>query len=340
MSRDRALPSRDRALPSRDREGAISLSLSHPHRHRLPLFLNDISYRCGNLVPIPQPTHTSVPRPTLAIPSVRAGLVQSAARIGFEIDHYSFWFRICFHHAMRVIRSNVRRQKCPLPMRANLLHRLQHCGPVGRAQQVRSLVHQEALTRCTLLIGLRQTMSRNVMVPIHGTGFVAVQMRSIARERNQIRHANLLYTAPSRSRLGSARSSLNGSARSSLNGGVRSSLNGSARSSLNGSARSSLNGSVRSSLNGSVRSSLNGGVRSSLDGRVRSLSGRTRARIGKTRLQIGSTRLWVARLRLRVGRVRSRIGSTWSRIGGTESPIGRPGSRLGHMPHYKDHSLK
>jgi hypothetical protein len=45
------------------------------------------------------------------------------------------------------------------------------------------------------------------VVPIHGTGFVAVQMTSIAREGNQVRHVRSCYTAPlrqaePRSRLG------------------------------------------------------------------------------------------------------------------------------------------
>jgi hypothetical protein len=39
------------------------------------------------------------------------------------------------------------------------------------------------------------------VVPIHGTGFVAVQMGAVARERYQVRHARLFYTAPSQSRL-------------------------------------------------------------------------------------------------------------------------------------------
>jgi hypothetical protein len=46
------------------------------------------------------------------------------------------------------------------------------------------------------------------VVPIHGTGFVAVQMGAVAGERNQVRHARSFYTAPSRSRLGKARSRL------------------------------------------------------------------------------------------------------------------------------------
>jgi hypothetical protein len=51
-------------------------------------------------------------------------------------------------------------------------------------------------------------MSMNVVAPIHGTGFVAVQMGAIARERNQVRHVGVFYTAPSRSRLTGTRSRL------------------------------------------------------------------------------------------------------------------------------------
>jgi hypothetical protein len=54
-------------------------------------------------------------------------------------------------------------------------------------------------------------MSRNVVVPIHGTGFVAVHMGAIPGERNQVRHRTSVYTARSRSRLGNGRSRLSNS---------------------------------------------------------------------------------------------------------------------------------
>jgi hypothetical protein len=208
----RALPSRDRegavsVLQSRDREGAVRLRFC-PNRHRLPLLLYHVPDRGGNIIPIPQPASTAVARPPLAIRSVRAALVQPPARIRLEIAHHTFGLRLCFNYGVNVIGPNVRRQKRPLSMRANLPYRVQHSATSGRIQQVRSLVHQIALVRCSSKLGIRQTMARNVVVPIHGTGFVSVNMRAIARERNQVRHAKLFYTAPSRSRLGRSRSRL------------------------------------------------------------------------------------------------------------------------------------
>jgi hypothetical protein len=195
---------------SRDREGAVSLRLCHPDRHRLPLLFNHIPNCCGNVFPIQQPMGTSMPRPTFSLRSIHGTLVQSAARIGFEIAHCLLWFRFGVYDCMNVRGPNMRRQKRPFPVQANLEYRIQHCATSAGVQQVRRLVHQIALAQCTLLIGLNQTMSRNVVVPIHGTRFVAVQMRTIVGERNKVRHARTFYTAPSRSRLGRIRSRLGG----------------------------------------------------------------------------------------------------------------------------------
>ncbi len=195
-------------LPSRDREGAISLRLRHPNRHRLPLPFNHIANCSINVVPIPQPACTSMSRPPLSIRTVGTALVQSPARVGFEITHHPVGFRIGVYNCMHVRGPNVPRQKGPVPMRANLPYSVQNCVTFGSIQQVRSMLHQVALARSTLPIGLQQTMSRNIVVPIHGTRFISMQMAAMARERNQVRHERSFYTASSRSRLGRNRSLL------------------------------------------------------------------------------------------------------------------------------------
>jgi hypothetical protein len=198
---------------SRDREGAVSLQLRHPNRHRLPLPFNHIPSCCANIFPIQQPSRASMPRPTFSLRPIHAIFVQSPAGIGFEIAHHLLRLRVGVYDCMNVRGPNMRRQKRPVPMRANLPDRLQDHTTGGGVQQVRRLGHQIALARCTLLIGLNQTMSRYVVVPIHGTGLVAVQMRTIAGERNHVRHARIFYTAPSRSRLSKRRSRLSGTMR-------------------------------------------------------------------------------------------------------------------------------
>jgi hypothetical protein len=200
--------SRDRSPMSRDREGAVRLPFRFKNRHRLPLAVHHISNCRSDIVPIPQPSSATVPPPSLSIRPVRAPLVQSPARIRFEVIHHFLGFRVRVYHRMNVSRSYMRRQKRPVTVQANLTDRAQHRTAVGRIQQIRSLIHQMPLVRCTRRVGLNRAMSMNVMVPIHGTGFVAVQMGAIARERNQVRHARLFYTAPSRSRLGRTRSRL------------------------------------------------------------------------------------------------------------------------------------
>jgi hypothetical protein len=181
---------------SRDREGAFCLSFRFKNRHWLALPLHYVPDCRSDIVPPPQPSSATVPSPSFSIRLVRAALVQSPARVGFEVVHHLLGFRVCLHHGMNVRRPYVRRQKCPLPMGTNLAYRMQHRGTAGRVQQVRSLVHPVALAGCARFVGLNQTMSRNVVAPIHGTDFVAVQMRTIARKRNQVRHRRLVYTLP------------------------------------------------------------------------------------------------------------------------------------------------
>lgn len=204
-SRDCSLPSRDRSLPSRDRERAVPLLLAHPNRHRLPLSLNHITNGCGNLRTIPQPTRTSMPRPTFAIWPLRAKVAQLPAWVRLEVSHYLLRLRVRFHHNVDVVGPDMRRQKRPGSMHANLANRVQHRTAGDCIQQVGRLVHEVALALCSRRVGIHQTMSRNVVVPIHGTRFVTMQMRTIAGERNQVRQQRLVYTARSRSRLGKAR---------------------------------------------------------------------------------------------------------------------------------------
>jgi hypothetical protein len=197
-----------RAVPSRDREGAVSLRLPHEHRHQFSLLLDNIPNCCSNSIPIPQPPCTPVPRPSLSIRFAGVDLIQSPTGIRFERVHRQFGFCLSLDNHMNVIGAHVRSQQRPVSMRANFSYRVQHGATPRSVQHVRSLVHQLAFARCTRLIVLLQPVSRNVMVPIYGTGFVAVHVSAVARERNQVRHARLFYTAPSRSRLGRGRSRL------------------------------------------------------------------------------------------------------------------------------------
>ena len=178
---------RGRGIMSRDREGAVFLCSGYENSHRLAMLLNYISNGGSNVIAIPQPARTEIP----------------------------FRFRICFHHSVNVIRPHMRRQKRPLTVRANLLNRIEHRATDGRVQEVRRLVHQVALARGTRLVWINDAMSRNLVVPIHGTGFVAVQMTTLAREGNQVRHVRSFYTArlrqaEPRSRLSRGRSQLGG----------------------------------------------------------------------------------------------------------------------------------
>jgi hypothetical protein len=191
---------------SRDREGAVRLSLKH--RHRLALCINHVSNHRRDVIPVSQPSRASVARPSLSITVVGADPIQLPTSIRFESVHCPLRFRLGFHDYVSMGGPYVGRQKRPVTVRANLLYRPQHGITTGRVQEVWSLIHQIAPTRYARRVSLESAMSGDIVIPIHGTRFIAVQMRTIARERNQIRHESLFYTAPSRSRLNRAPSRL------------------------------------------------------------------------------------------------------------------------------------
>ena len=124
-------------------------------------------------------------------------------RLAYDLKSFitRLWFGFRLDNNMNVVRPNVRCKERPLAMRANLSYGIQYRRAAERAQYVGGLVHQIPFVRCPIRVGFQRAMSRDVVVPIHGTGFVAVQMRTIAGERNQVRHARSFYTAPLRSRL-------------------------------------------------------------------------------------------------------------------------------------------
>ena len=193
LTRARLLPTRARTLKtwartllSRDREGAVCLR--HKYRHRLPLPLNHISDGCPNVIPIPQPARTSVSRPSSSIRFVRASIVQSPARIRFKVIHHLFGSRFCLHNRVNVIiricaaKSDQCRCKQTPRIASSTARRPER-------STSKDLIHQLRSRDARAASALNRSTSRNVMVPIHGTRFVAVQMRTIARERNQVRHA-------------------------------------------------------------------------------------------------------------------------------------------------------
>jgi hypothetical protein len=93
------------------------------------------------------------------------------------------------------------RQQSPSAIRGNFAYSIKHRTASQAVQHVRLLVHQAALMCGPPRIWLKSAVSGNIVVPIHGTRFVAVQMRSIAGEGDQVRHRTSVYTASSRSRL-------------------------------------------------------------------------------------------------------------------------------------------
>ncbi len=55
-------------------------------------------------------------------------------------------------------------------------------------EQIGRLVHLLAFHRDTFGIGFRQAASGHIVVPVHRTGCIAVQMRPIASESDEVPH--------------------------------------------------------------------------------------------------------------------------------------------------------
>ena len=202
---------------SRDREGAVSLHRRYKHRHRISLLVRHVSNCRFNVVPMEQPPRTSVPCPSFPIGAVHADLVQSPACVRLKVVHHLFRFRFGLDDNVNMSGPHVRRQERPLSVQRDFPDYIQHHSPAGPIQQIRILIHQIPFASHQRRVGFKSAMSRNVVVPVHRTGFITVQVRSIAAERNQVGHTPLsrsnseprasasggpVFSAPSRSRLG------------------------------------------------------------------------------------------------------------------------------------------
>jgi hypothetical protein len=193
---------------SRDHKGAVPLRLRQIDSHRVPLLFHDVSNRRRNIIPVQQPSGATVPSPSFSIRLVNTPLVQSPTGIRLEGVHHLLRRRLTFHNHVNMVGSDMSRQEPPSAMPTNFAYGVEYRAARRAAQQIQLLVHQILLMRCPPKIRLKRTMSGNIVAPIHGTGFVAVQVRTITGERDQVYHGRFARTAPSRSRLGKGRSRL------------------------------------------------------------------------------------------------------------------------------------
>jgi len=134
----------------------------------------------------PQPTRAAVPCPSFASGLVHPLVVETPAGIGFHIVHDPFRSNLRFHYQVDVIGADMRRQQLPLLLEAPLLQGVQDHVPAAPIQPIWWLVHVLPFRPLEGRIGSQQTVSRQVVVPMHGTCWISVQVAAIAGKCNQI----------------------------------------------------------------------------------------------------------------------------------------------------------
>ena len=80
---------------------------------------------------------------------------------------------------MNVIRSHVGRQENPTAMQTYFAQSADYDDPAVAIKTIRRLVHLLAFYGCALWIGRRQSASGHIVMPVHGTAFIAVKVRPI-----------------------------------------------------------------------------------------------------------------------------------------------------------------
>jgi hypothetical protein len=152
--------------------------------HRLTLSLDSILDSIPHILVPSQPPRTPVARPTFSIRLVNAEAVRVAAGIRLERMHDFLRTIAGFHDCMHVIRPHVSRPETPATMRTDFANGFEYFRTTVAIQGIGRLVHLFAFHRYTLWTGFRQARSQHVVLTVHGAGYFAVQVGSVAHESN------------------------------------------------------------------------------------------------------------------------------------------------------------
>ena len=126
-----------------------------------------------------------MPRPTFLIRSVP---IQIPARICFKIRHHSFRSSIRIDNRMHVVASHVCSQQIPTAKTTDLLKRMQNHLPPVSIQNIQRMCHRPLFSGSQLGIGLKEPSSRLIMIAVHRSALIPVEMIAIAGKRNEISH--------------------------------------------------------------------------------------------------------------------------------------------------------
>jgi len=145
-------------------------------------------------------------RPTLSIRLIDPQTVQVAARVRLESMHDFLGSNIRFHHRMNMIGSHMCCKQAPAALQTNLPQSIEDRRTAVPVEQIGHLIHLLAFHRDAFWIGFCHPGSGHVVVPVDRTGFITVQVRPIASERDEVPQSEPVVTAPLQSRLGQPRS--------------------------------------------------------------------------------------------------------------------------------------
>ena len=124
--------------------------------------------------------------PSFSTRFVAAQLIQSSARIRFEIIHDFLGQDLRFNNRMDVVGSRVHSQQAPPSMQTNVMGSIQNRRSPNFIERIRGLVHPLAFCSDTLRVNFQQPATGQIPGSIYRAAFVAVQVSSITREGNEI----------------------------------------------------------------------------------------------------------------------------------------------------------
>ena len=89
---------------------------------------------------------------------------------------------------MHMIRPHVGGQQTPTAMQTYLPQGVQYDRPAVPVEQIRRLFHALPFIGEALLVSFQQSASGQIVAPIYGTRFIAVQVPAVGCERDEVPH--------------------------------------------------------------------------------------------------------------------------------------------------------
>ena len=135
-------------------------------------------------------------RPSLSLWPVDPQTVQMPAGIRFESVHNLVGRHVRLHDHMNMIASHMRSPQPPTAVYADFAESIEDRRSPVFVKRIRRLVHLVSHHSNTVWTRFRQSATRNIVIPVDRTGFIAVKMSTIAGESNEVPHGGSERTAP------------------------------------------------------------------------------------------------------------------------------------------------